>query len=50
LEVLHMLYGKRLSLFNLSLATGEAMAHLNYLIGTGEVTRSGDLVYQYKTN
>ncbi|SHJ44575.1 MBL fold metallo-hydrolase [Cycloclasticus pugetii] len=50
LEVLHTLYGKRLSLFNLSLATGEAMAHLNYLIGTGEVTRSGDLVYQYKTN
>ncbi|MEW4982558.1 MAG: MBL fold metallo-hydrolase [Cycloclasticus sp.] len=50
LEVIEELYGNRLSLFNLSLATGEAMAHLNYLIAIGDISRSGDDVYQYKTN
>jgi len=50
LEVIEELYGNRLSLFNLSLATGEAMAHLNYLIAIGDMSRSGDDVYQYKTN
>jgi Zn-dependent hydrolases, including glyoxylases len=50
LEVIEELYGTRLSLFNLSLATGEAMAHLNYLIGTGEMNRSDDAVYQYQLN
>jgi len=50
LEVIEELYGSRLSLFNLSLATGEAMAHLNYLIEIGDITRSNDAIYQYKTN
>lgn len=50
LEVIEKLYGNRLSLFNLSLGTGEAMAHLNYLIEIGDMSRTGDAVYQYKTN
>lgn len=50
LEVLEELYGSRLSLFNLSLGTGEAMAHLNYLVNTGEISRTDDAIYQYKTN
>ena len=50
LEVIEHMYGNRLNLFNLSLATGEAMAHLNYLIAVGDMSRSGETVYQYKTN
>ena len=50
LEVIEELYGNRLSLFNLSLATGEAMAHLNYLIKIGNISRTDDAVYEYKTN
>ncbi len=50
LEVIEELYGNCLSLFNLSLATGEAMAHLNYLIKIGDMSRTGDAVYEYKTN
>ncbi|MDX2425781.1 MAG: MBL fold metallo-hydrolase [Cycloclasticus sp.] len=50
LEVIEEMFGNRLSIFNLSLATGEAMAHLNYLIGTAEISRSDETVYHYKTN
>tara|TARA_R110002096_G_scaffold402143_4_gene599353 strand:+ start:5914 stop:6942 length:1029 start_codon:yes stop_codon:yes gene_type:complete len=50
LEVIEEMFGNRLSIFNLSLATGEAMAHLNYLLYTGELSRSDDAVYHYKTN
>lgn len=48
-ECVDEMFGNRLSLFNLSLATGEAMAHLNYLMVCGDVSRSDDAIYLYAT-
>ncbi|ORU90833.1 MAG: MBL fold metallo-hydrolase [Cycloclasticus sp. symbiont of Poecilosclerida sp. M] len=49
-ECVEEMFGDKLSLFNLSLATGEAMAHLNYLVAKNVLSRSDDPVYRYTTN
>jgi len=48
-EVTEAMFGTRLTLFNLSLGAGEAMAHLNYLIGTGEIELKQGTINKYQS-
>ena len=48
-EVMEELFGDRLNLFNIFLAVGEALAHLNCLIEQGKLTRIDGPVIHYQT-
>ena len=48
-EVTEIMFGTRLTLFNLSLGVGEAMAHLNYLIGTHEIELKLGAINKYQS-
>ncbi len=47
-EATEAMFGTRLNVFNLSLGVGEALAHLNYLIGIGDLVCEQGSVNQYK--
>jgi len=48
-EATEAMFGTRLNTFNLSLGVGEAMAHLNYLIGTGEIELQQGTINNYQS-
>ncbi len=48
-DVMEELFGDRLNLFNIFLAVGEALAHLNCLVEQGKITRLNAPVIQYQT-
>ncbi len=47
-EALEKMFGSRLSAFNLSLGVGEAQAHLNYLVASGELQQSDEFIPRYQ--
>lgn len=48
-DVMEELFGDRLNLFNIFLAVGEALAHLNYLVGQHKMARIDGPVVRYQT-
>jgi len=48
-EVMEEMFGDKLSILNLFLASGEALAHLNYLVAKGKIKRDKANVYRYTT-